>query len=108
MSPVKTGRALRPLTAVAVFSLCAVVVVVLLFRRFGSIGDCNTNSDCPAGKVCLTAVNSTHSLVRWVRPERSCQVLCTRNSDCPPEEECSLVDGAFGPGPYCVTRPKIR
>ena len=108
MPPGKMERAFRVLVAVVVLFLAASVVVILLFQRFGSMGDCNTSNDCPSGKVCLTAANDRHSFVRWVRPERRCRILCTKNSDCPPEEECSLVEGALEYGPYCAPRPKIR
>ena len=108
MSPGKMTRTGRILAAVFVLLVSAGAAVILLFQRFGSIGDCNTTADCPSGKVCLTAVDSRRSLVRWIRPERSCQILCTRNSDCPPDEECGLFDDAFGPGAYCVPRLKSR
>ena len=98
-------RPSRILAVVLVLFLSAGSMAILLLRRFGSVGDCNTNDDCPSGKVCLTARDQAQTFMSWIRPERSCLILCTKNSDCPPGEACSFFDGGFGPGAYCAPRP---
>ena len=101
-------RIFTRLGMVLILIVASGAVAISLVRRFGAIGDCNTDGDCPPGKVCLTGLDEKYSFARWIRPERRCLISCTTNSDCPPQEECAASAHGFGPGAYCLPRLENR
>jgi len=58
------------------------------------IGECMTETDCPANKICSVPPNATQG---------TCAPFCAGDADCPIGQTCQMISGRYKCAPGCAT-----
>src|SRR5215831_10501304 len=88
---------------ISIAILCLLLAAGIGKLLFGSIGDCRTNADCPAGRVCMEITSPRSWRPWWARFHlyRTCEIPCQHQDDCPQGYSCVMTDDGPGPGWHC-------